>query len=187
MVGNRSYRGKWGIKMCLQNLDTQKLLSSQLCIRTPDLICPCPALSWTPHFQEEKRSSISWKLCSEHSASSLRLGRSSSGAVTKPAAGLRQGNMAAEGLLYLICYCHAWQVREKNTKNQYGCLALPVVRLCLVLFLNFPALIIQSAIFQAWCLFKVFGKGQPTIQLFLKRKQLTKLKKKNSSIFFELL
>lgn len=42
MVGNRSYTGKWGIiKLCLQNLDTQKLLPSRLYRRTPDLICPC--------------------------------------------------------------------------------------------------------------------------------------------------
>lgn len=203
MVGNGSYTGKWGIKMCLQNLDAQKFLPSQLCIRTPDLMCPCPALFLDSPFPgAASAGSCGSRQVSDFSRKELRfsregfwtaiqhrrsfprvharlaqstvpparLGRSSSGTGANPAAGVQAGKHGTRGAALPHLLLPYMAGKGKNTKNHYRCLALPIVWLCLVLFLNFPDLTIQSAIFQARCLLKVFGKGQPTIQLFLKRK-----------------
>lgn len=160
--------------MCLQNLDYSEVtIQSTLYKDTrPNLSVSCllPGLSIP---MEEKPSSISQSfhrvqalLAQTTHATSHRQANLCSAAAANPAAGAQAGKLAAQGLLCLICYFHTRQARGKNTKNHLGCLAFPTVRLCLVLFLNLPALTIQSGIFQAWCLLKVLEKVSQQFNCF---------------------
>lgn len=208
MLGNRSYAGKWGIKMCLQNLDTQELRPSQVYIRTPDLTCPHPARFPDSPFPWRRNPAASAGGCDTAPGRSLILfGKSwgsprkvpglqpgtarastrcmhcwltlpvppvtgwagnSSATVAIPAAAAQAGKRGSIGAALPLLLLPYMAGKGKNTENHKGCLAFPMVRLCLNLFITFPALTIQSAIFQALCLLKVLEKVSQQFNCFWK-------------------
>lgn len=152
---------------------------------TLDLICPCPAFFLDPPFPWRRNPAASARASTGCRHCWLRppmlpVTGSQIFAVLQQQTlllGFRQGSWQHRGVsTSFVTSIHGRQ-GKKNTKNHLGCLAFPTVRLCLVVFLNLPALTIQSGIFQAWCLLKVLEKVSQRFNCFWKENNQPSWKK----------